>query len=168
MLKVIQADTQEQIQRFQELVAEYKAWDIEMSGSMGLNEDTLLDFGYKESDHELVAEFAPPGGRLLLASFDGHVAGCAGLRRLSPEIGEIKRVYVRPAFRRKRVGRALIEAIISAARTIGYRKLRLETASFMEGAQALYRSLGFDLIEPYREIPEVMRHLGVFMELNLE
>ncbi len=168
MLKVIQADTQEQIQRFQELVAEYKAWDIEMSGRMGLNEDTLLDFGYKESDHELVAEFAPPGGRLLLASFDGHVAGCAGLRRLSPEIGEIKRVYVRPAFRRKRVGRALIEAIISAARTIGYRKLRLETASFMEGAQALYRSLGFDLIEPYREIPEVMRHLGVFMELNLE
>ena len=168
MLKVIQADTQEQIQRFQELVAEYKAWDIEMSGRMGLNEDTLLDFGYKESDHELVAEFAPPGGRLLLASFDGHVAGCAGLRRLSPEIGEIKRVYVRPAFRRKRVGRALIEAIISAARTIGYRKLRLETASFMEGAQALYRSLGFDLIEPYREIPEVLRHLGVFMELNLE
>ena len=168
MLKVIQADTQEQIQRFQELVAEYKAWDIEMSGRMGLNEDTLLDFGYKESDHELVAEFAPPGGRLLLASFDGHVAGCAGLRRLSPEIGEIKRVYVRPAFRRKRVGRALIEAIISAARTIGYRKLRLETASFMEGAQALYRSLGFDLIEPYRRIPEVLRRLGVFMELNLE
>ena len=168
MLKVIQADTQEQIQRFQELVAEYKAWDIEMSGRLGLNVDTLLDFGYKESVLELVAEFAPPGGRLLLASFDGHVAGCAGLRRLSPEIGEIKRVYVRPAFRRKRVGRALIEAIISAARTIGYRKLRLETASFMEGAQALYRSLGFDLIEPYREIPEVMRHLGVFMELNLE
>ncbi len=168
MLKVIQADTQEQIQRFQELVAEYKAWDIEMSGRMGLNEDTLLDFGYKESDHELVAEFAPPGGRLLLASFDGHVAGCAGLRRWSPEIGEIKRVYVRPPFRRKGVGRALIEAIISAARTIGYRKLRLETASFMEGAQALYRSLGFDLIEPYREIPEVMRHLGVFMELDLE
>ena len=80
----------------------------------------------------------------------------------------MKRVYVRPAFRRKRVGRTLIEAVISAARTIGYRKLRLETAGFMEGAQALYRSLGFDLIEPYREIPEVMRHLGVFMELNLE
>ena len=168
MLTIVQADTQEQIQRFQELVAEYKAWDIEMSGRLGLNVDTLLDFGYKESVLELVAEFAPPSGRLLLASFDGQVAGCAGLRRLSPEIGEIKRVYVRPAFRRKRVGRALIEAIISAARTIGYRKLRLETASFMEGAQALYRSLGFDLIEPYREIPEVMRHLGVFMELNLE
>ncbi len=168
MLTIIQAVTPEQIQRVQELFAEFKAWDIEMSGRMGLNVDTLLDFDYKESVYELVAEFAPPRGRLLLASLDGQVAGCAGLRRLSPEIGEMKRVYVRPAFRRKRVGRTLIEAVISAARTIGYRKLRLETAGFMEGAQALYRSLGFDLIEPYREIPEVMRHLGVFMELNLE
>jgi len=168
MLTIVQADNQEQIQRFQELVAEYKAWDIEMSGRLGLNVDTLLDFGYKESVLELVAEFAPPSGRLLLASFDGQVAGCAGLRRLSLEIGEVKRVYVRPAFRRNGAGRALIEAVIAAARLIGYRKLRLETASFMEGAQALYRSLGFDLIEPYRETPDVMKHLGVFMELNLE
>ncbi len=168
MLTIIQAETPEQIQRFQELFAEYQAWDIEMSGRMGLNVETLLDFGYKESVHELVAEFAPPSGRLLLASFDGQVAGCAGLRRLSPEIGEMKRVYVRPAFRRKGLGRELIDAVIAAARLIGYRKLRLETASFMEGAQALYRSVGFDLIEPYREIPDVMKHLGVFMELNLE
>jgi len=168
MLTVIQADTKEHIQRFQELVAEHKAWDIEISGGMGLNVDTLLEFDYKESVHELVAEFAPPGGRLLLASVDVQVAGCAGLRRLSPEIGEIKRVYVRPAFRRNGVGRALIEAVIAAARLIGYRKLRLETASFMESAQALYRSLGFELIEPYQEIPDVMKHLWVFMELNME
>src|SRR5437899_11960837 len=168
MLTIIQARTPEQIQQFEELVAEYKAWDIEMSSRMGLSVDTLLDFGYEGSVHELVAEFAPPSGRLLIASFDGQVAGCAGLRRLSPEIGEMKRVYVRPAFRRKGVGRALIEAVIAAARLIGYRKLRLETASFMEGARALYQSLGFDPIEPYREIPDVMKPLSVFMELNLK
>jgi len=168
MLTIIQAETPEQIQRFQELVAEYKAWDLAMSGTMGLDVHTLLDFGYKESFDELLAEFAPPSGRLLLASFEGQVAGCAGLRRLSPEIGEMKRVYVRPAFRRKGLGRALIEGVIAAARLIGYGKLRLETANFMEGAQALYRSLGFELIEPYREIPDVMKHLGVFMELNLD
>ncbi len=168
MLTIIQAETPEQIQRFQELFAEYKAWDIEMSGRVGLSADTLQDFDYKESIDELVAEFAPPSGRLLLASFDGQVAGCAGLRPLSPEIGEMRRVYVRPAFRGKGLGRAMIEAVIAAARLIGYRKLRLETASFMEGAQTLYRSLGFDLIEPYREIPNEMKHLGVFMEMNLE
>src|SRR5438094_8103969 len=127
MLTIVQADTQEQIQRFQELVAEYKAWDIEMSGRLGLNVDTLLDFGYKESVLELVAEFAPPSGRLLLASFDGQVAGCAGLRRLSLGIGEVKRVYVRPAFRRNGVWRALIEAGIAAARRIRYRRWRVGT-----------------------------------------
>jgi len=168
MLTIVQAETPEQILRFQELVTEYKAWDIEMSGRMGLAADTLLDFGYRESVPELVAEFAPPNGRLLLASFDGQVAGCAGLRPLSPEIAEVKRVYVRSAFRRKGLGKALIESVIAAARIIGYRKLRLETASFMEGAQALYRSLGFVRIEPYEEIPDAMKHLTVFLELNLE
>jgi len=168
MLTIIQARTPEHIQQFQELVAEYKAWDIETSGKMGLSADILLDFGYRGGADELVAEFTPPNGRLLLASFDGQVVGCAGLRRLSPEVAEMKRVYVRPAFRGKGWGRALVEAVIAAARLVGYRKLRLETATFMEGAQALYRSLGFNLIEPYREIPDVMKHLGVFMELNLE
>src|SRR5207249_12165752 len=116
MLTIVQADNQEQIQRFQELVAEYKAWDIEMSGRLGLNVDKLLDFGYKESVLELVAEFAPPSGRLLLASFDGQVAGCAGLRRLSLEIGEVKRVYVRPASRRRCTSSTLTEAIIVTSR----------------------------------------------------
>jgi len=155
MLTIIQAQSPAHIEQFQALVAEYKAWDIEMSGRAGLSADALLDFGYKESVQELVAEFAPPSGRLLLA-------------RWSPEIGEIKRVYVRPAFRGKGLGRALIEAVIAGARQIGYRKLRLETASFMEGAQALYRSLGFDLIEPYLEIPDELKPLEVFMELNLK
>ena len=168
MLTIIQAQSPAHIEQFQALVAEYKAWDIEMSGRAGLSADALLDFGYKESVQELVAEFAPPSGRLLLARFDGQVVGCAGLRRLSPEIGEIKRVYVRPAFRGKGLGTALIEAVIAAARLIGYRKLRLETAGFMEGAQALYRSLGFNLIEPYREVPGELKPLEVFMELNLE
>ncbi len=168
MLTIIEAQTPQQIQQFQDLVAEYKAWDIEMSGRAGLSADILLDFGYQGGADEHLAEFAPPNGRLLLASFNGEVVGCAGLRRLSPEIGEIKRVYVRPAFRGKGLGKALIEAVIAAARLIGYRKLRLETASFMEGAQALYRSLGFDLIEPYREVPRELKVLEVFMELNLK
>src|SRR5207245_313020 len=168
MLSIVQAQTPEHIEQFQELVAEYKAWDIEMSGKMGLSADILLHFGYQGGTDDHVAEFVPPNGRLLLASFDGQVVGCAGLRPLSPEIAEMKRVYVRPAFRGKGLGRALVEAVIAAARLIGYRKLRLETTTFMEGAQALYRSLGFNLIEPYREIPDVMKSLGVFMELSLK
>jgi len=168
MLKIIQAQTPEHVQQFQELVAEYKAWDIQMSGKMGFEVDTLLDFYYKNSLRELVAELSPPNGRLLLASFDGQLVGCAGLRWLSPEIAEMKRVYVRPAFRGRGLGKALVEAIVAAARLIGYRTLRLETATFMKDAQALYQSLGFHLIEPYHEIPDVMKQLSVFMELNLK
>src|SRR5881628_3166523 len=138
-----------------------------MSGRAGLSVDTLVDFDYQHGADEHLAEFAPPDGRLLLASFDGQVVGCAGLRRLSPEIAEMKRVYVRPAFRGRGLGKALVEAIVAAARLIGYRTLRLETATFMKDAQALYQSLGFHLIEPYHEIPDVMKQLSVFMELNL-
>jgi len=168
MLTIIQAETPEQIQRFRELVDEYKAWDIETSGKMGIDVEALLEFGYADGPDELVAEFGLPNGRLLLASVDGQVVGCAAMRRLSPQIGEIKRVYVRPAFRGRGLGRALIETVIAAARLIGYRRLRLETASFMKDAQALYLSLGFHLTDPYREIPDELKPLWVFMELKLE
>src|SRR5207245_10372125 len=92
MLTIIQAQTPEHIQQFQDLVTEYKSWDIEMSGKMGLSEDVLLEFGYQGGAGDLVAEFAPPNGRLFLGSFDGQVVGCAGLRRFSPEIAGMKRV----------------------------------------------------------------------------
>jgi N-acetylglutamate synthase-like GNAT family acetyltransferase len=124
MLTITHAETPEEIEQFEELVAEYKAWDIQMSARMGLDVDTLLDFDYKSTVRELVAEFVPPYGRLLLASFDGQLAGCAGLHRLTPEIGEMKRVYVRPAFRGRGFGKALIEAVVAEARLISYRTTR--------------------------------------------
>src|SRR2546428_543360 len=87
MLTIIQAQTPKHIQQFQELVAEYKAWDIEMSSKMGLSANILLEFGYQGRANDHLAEFAPPNGRLLLASLDGQVVGCAGLRPLSPGRG---------------------------------------------------------------------------------
>ena len=168
MLRIIHAETPEHIEQFLELLAEYKAWDIQMSASVGLDVDSLLDFYYRGTVRELVAELAPPNGQLLLASFDGQVVGCAGLHPLSPEIGEMKRVYVRPAFRGRGLGKALIEAVVAEARRIGYRTLRLETATFMKDAQVLYRSLGFTLIEPYQEVPDGIKHILVFMELKLK
>src|SRR5437867_11258978 len=166
MLKIIQAQTPEHVQQFQELVAEYKAWDIQMSGKMGSDVDTLLNFYYKKREREHVAELSPPNGRLLLASFDGQLVGCAGLRWLSPEIAEMKRVYVRPAFRGRGIGKVLVEAIVAAARLIGYRTLRLQTATLMKDAQAWYQALVFHLIDADLYIPDVMKPLPAFMELN--
>ena len=79
--------------------------------------------------------------------------GCVALRRIDAETCEMKRLYVRPAWRRSGVGRKLAEAVITEARARGYRRMLLDTLPEMETAQALYRSIGFRDTEPYRHNP---------------
>ena len=118
-----------------------------------------LDFklcfqNFSEELAALPGEYAPPMGRLLIAKFDGEIAGCGALRPLElPTICEIKRMYVRPQFRGYGIGRAVAHRIVNEAKAIGYRKMRLDTVPTMTEAIALYRSLGFYEIAPYRENP---------------
>jgi putative acetyltransferase len=101
----------------------------------------------------LPGEYAPPQGRLLLARVDGKPGGCVALRPLAPGICEMKRLYVRPEFRGKGIGRMLVEWVIAEARQIGYHKMRLDTVPGMEEAIGLYRRFGFREIAPYRFNP---------------
>jgi len=94
-----------------------------------------------------------PGGRLLLASAENLVAGCVALRPLSGDTCEMKRLFVRPAFRASGVGRMLAERVIAEARSIGYRRMCLDTLPSMGRAQQLYESLGFREVAPYRYNP---------------
>jgi GNAT superfamily N-acetyltransferase len=114
-------------------------------------------------------KFAPPAGLLLLAEWQDRMAGIAGLRRLDASTGEVKRMYVRPMARGRGVGRALLHGLIAEARLMGYRLVRLDSARFMAAAHALYRSAGFQEIEPYpgSEIPEAFQSNWIFMELLL-
>ena len=116
-----------------------------------------LDLGFQGIDRELEAfpaSYAPPRGRLWLARVDGRAAGCVGVRRFEGSICEMKRLYVRRAFRGFRVGRRLAVASVRAAQRIGYRRMRLDTLGSMTAAIELYRTLGFREIPPYRFNPE--------------
>ena len=101
-----------------------------------------------------------------MVSDDGQIAGVGCLKKLKADIGEIKRMYVRPQHRRKGIGKLLLEHLLDAATEAGYSKVWLDSAKFMEKAHSLYRSAGFEEIEPYpeSEIPKEFQPNWVFLE----
>lgn len=148
MLTAIQqAETPAQIKHVRALFLEY-------GKSLGFS------LCFQSFDQELAGlpgDYAPPAGRLLLAEVGGKPAGCVALHpygKKKDRVCEMKRLYVRPAFRGHKLGRRLVEEVLAAARSIGYKKMRLDTVEPVMGhAVALYRELGFREIPPYRENP---------------
>ena len=154
-LTLRQAESPAQVAQARELFLEY-------AESLGFN------LGFQNFDQELAGlpgDYAPPDGRLLVAEYRGQLAGCVALHRLESETCEMKRLYLRSRFRGKGLGRVLAEAVIAEARTIGYRKMRLDTVEpVMPNAVAMCRRLGFVEIEPYRPNPIAG---ALYMELSL-
>ena len=113
---------------------------------------------------ELPGAYAPPRGALLLARQGEAAAGCVAVRRIEPEICELKRLYVRPEARGTGLGRRLAEAALAEARRLGYRHIRLDTVPGMQAAQSLYEQMGFREIDPYTTNPVAGTR---FLELDL-
>jgi GNAT superfamily N-acetyltransferase len=104
---------------------------------------------------ELPGDYAPPRGGLWIARIGKEPAGCVALRPLGDDVGEVKRLFVRPAWRGHGLGRVLMEHLLAEARARGYRRVRLDTLPVMESARALYVALGFRPIPPYHQHPVV-------------
>jgi len=124
-----------------------------------------VDLCFQSFDSELAGlpgEYAEPRGALMLAHVDGSLAGCCALRPLDsvdyPNACEMKRLYVRKAFRGFGLGRQLAEAALNAARQAGYACVLLDTLDDMESARALYEELGFEGIPPYYHNPIAGAH----------
>ncbi|MBZ5678575.1 MAG: GNAT family N-acetyltransferase [Acidobacteriia bacterium] len=150
-----QAESPVQIAQARELFLEY-------AQSLGFS------LCFQNFDKELAGlpgDYAPPDGRLLLAEFEGQLAGCVALHKLEADICEMKRLYLRPEFRGKGLGRILADRIMTEARQIGYRRMRLDTVEpVMKDAVAMYRKLGFKEIAPYCANPIAG---AMYMELEL-
>lgn len=155
MLKIVEAESPEQIQQARELFLEYAAW-------------LKLDLCFQNFEKELArlpGDYAPPKGHLFLALYEDEVAGCVALRDLGSGICEMKRLFVRERFQGRGLGRILTEKIIAEARSLGYERMRLDTLpSHMGRAVTLYRSFGFQEIEPYYRNPTPGT---LYMELKL-
>jgi putative acetyltransferase len=147
------ASTPADVALARELFVEYAGW---------LNVDLCFQ-GFDEELATLPGAYAPPAGRLLLAGAPGTAFGCIALRPLetpadrrpgaAPIIGEVKRLYVRPARRSGGWGYRLAAAIKDEARAIGYRELKLDTLEWMTAARSLYARLGFRECAPYYSNP---------------
>lgn len=154
-MHIFQANTAEDIQKARGLFEEY-------ASGIGIS---LCFQNFDQELKNLPGDYAPPDGRLLLATENDQLAGCIALRKLAPGVCEMKRLFLRPAYRGQGLGKILVESIIDEARKLGYTHMRLDTLpGRMDKAIALYQSMGFAEIGPYCENPV---EGAKFMELDL-
>lgn len=144
-----------------------KTDDLVQVKSLFSEYSTCIDLSFQDFDREfatLPGEYAPPSGCILLAKEGSEAVGCVVLRRISEDICEMKRLYVKPQFREKGIGRKLSESMIGEARARGYRIMKLDTLPSMREALRLYESLGFRKTTPYRYNPVKG---AVFLQLDI-
>ena len=154
MLRLINATTRQDLDIIRELFREYEKF-------LGFG---LCFQGFENELAGLPGNYAPPEGRLIIAKYDSEAAGCIALKKIGEGVCEMKRLYVRPKFRGKKIGRQLAEKIIAEAKLIGYKKMRLDTLRRLNEAVTLYRSLSFREIQPYVFNPH---EDAVYMEIDL-
>ena len=151
-IRIVDADSAALLESARAIIREYAA---------GLG----VDLSFQDFEGEMAGlpgEYGPPAGALLLAFVDGQLAGCGAMRPLADvdyaNACEMKRLYVRPAFRGFGIGRLLAQRLLERAREAGYANMLLDTLDDMESARGLYEALGFEEIPPYYYNPIAGAH----------
>lgn len=149
---------------------EYMAWVADgIEKSFGLTPQALLGMApaeYVASVIDKVCGEPPPRGAFYLVYVDGDLAGMGGVRSLGDGVAEIKRIYVRPAFRGLSLGQSILQRLLADAQAFGYPHICLDSAPFMQSAQRIYAAAGFVDRGPYEglEVPEILHPGWRFME----
>ena len=154
-----------------QLNTEYMSWVMgQLHQHLGVSTEQALGMPLADYVAKHLDEICqPPGGRFYLAYLGGELAGMGGLRALTPGLGDLKRIYLRPASRGQGLGEALVKQLIGDARSLGLQQLCLDSAPFMAAAHRLYRAQGFRDAGPYpgAEVPEHLHPGWCFMTLDL-
>jgi GNAT superfamily N-acetyltransferase len=163
VLVISQVSTPSEIQGVQGLLREYTAWVFTLDSGQA----PALQ-GLEQELAALPGIYAPPTGCLLLAMQDGQPAGCIALKGHDATTGELKRLYVRPAFRGRKIGWQLVAALIAKARNLRYQRLFLDSHISMTKAHEIYVAAGFRPVDTPSDFPEAFKPVAVFMELAIE
>lgn len=148
-------------QEIGDLFSEYTNMLIENDSSF---QEYLEVQHYELELEDLKVKYGLPGGRLYLALYGEKAAGCIGLKRIDDQRCEMKRLYVRPQFRGKKIGEQLVQQIIADAKKIGYSHMLLDTLPFLKSAIHIYEKLGFYIAERYNDSP---MSTSIYMKLDL-
>lgn len=160
-MNIRQAANFQELAQVSQLFQQYFEW---------LADEYGIDMNYQGIKTELAGlpgYYAPPTGRLLILYEGDLPAGCGAFRPIDQQICELKRMFVKPEFRGRGLGRAIAVRLLEEAHLSGYQIARLDTATFLKEAQSLYQSLGFQVREPYYQVPEEVFKWTVFMERRL-
>lgn len=164
MLTISQAQSKAQIAAARELMREYTTWAVTLIEG----NDTAPTFQDLEAELAcLPGIYGLPAGRLLLATQDGAAAGCVCLRRIDATTCELKRLYVRPAFRGQNIGWRLVNQLLAEARESGYQHIILDSHLSMKAAHALYETVGFRRVPAPADFPASLKPEVVFMACDL-
>jgi len=170
MVEFVLFDKNVHMKEFHDMNIEYMTWIFnELDNNYQIDSLAIMGMSIPEVVDNTIGTFLgikPPEGILLIAEVEGKIAGMGALTRLSDEMGEIKRMYNRPQYRGRGLGKQMLHRLLEAGREYGCTSFMLDTPKWAYAAQHIYKSAGFKEIEEYPEsqIPPDFRQYWMFME----